>query len=155
MLGNQVEKHELNIKQHQHSIFADIHSFPGMDWGEIMSWYSIDGLIIWRIPIAKAKLQLEPLGADNDGGLKWYHNPQVPGFRWHWDPRESIGERIVWDPGIEGSIQDHSTWRAHRIVWDPGINVKMLLLWIEVVRLRTRNLWVGGFVIFPFLIQSK
>ena len=53
MLGNQVEKHELSIEQHQHSRFADIHSFPSMDWQEIMSWYSIDGLIIWRIPIAR------------------------------------------------------------------------------------------------------
>ena len=70
-----------------------------------MSWYSINGLIIWRIPIAKGKLELEPLGADNDGELKWYHNPQVPGFRWYWDPGESIeeriGQRIVWDPGIK------------------------------------------------------
>ena len=166
MLGNQVEKHELSIEQHQHSRFADIHPSPSMDWQEIMSWYSIDRLILWRILTAEGILQLGPFGADNDGG---YHNPQVPGFRWHWDPGESIGEmigqRIVWDPGksipgrigqrIEGSIQDHSTWRSHRIVWDPGINVQRLLLWIEADRLRTNNLWEGGFVIFPFLIQSN
>ena len=143
-----------------------------------MSWYSINGFIIWRIPIAKGKLQLGPFGAGSDRELKWYHNPQVPGFRWHWDLGESIGggngqrivqdpgksieggigQRIVWDPAIKGSIQDHSTWRVrtiHQVVWDPGINVQMFLLWIEVDRLRTSNLWAGGFVIFPFLIQSK
>ena len=75
------------------------------------------------------------------------------------DPGKSImgriSQRIAWDPGIEGSIQNHSTWRAHRIVWDPGINVQMLLLWIEVGCLRKSNLWAGGFVISPFLIPSK
>ena len=85
-----------------------------------MSWYYIDGLIIWRIPIAKGKLQLGPFGVGNDGELKWYHNPQVPGFRWHWDPGESIGEmlgqRIVWDLGT--SILRRS---GQKIVWDPGI----------------------------------
>ena len=131
MLGNQVEKHELSIEQHQHSRFSDIHPSPSMDWREIISWYSIDRLILWRILTAEGILQLGPFGAGS--GLKWYHNPQVPGFRWHWDPGESIGgriderfvldpgksiegrigQRIFWDPGIEGSIQDHSTWRAH------------------------------------------
>ena len=65
-------------------------------------------------------MQLEPFGEGSDGRLKWYHNPQVPGFRWHWDPGESIGgrigQRIVWDPGksIEGRI-------GQRIFWDLGI----------------------------------
>lgn len=71
-----------------------------------MSWYSIDRLILWRILTAEGILQLGPFGVGSDGGLKWYHNPQVLGFRWHWDPGESIGgrigQRIVWDPGIEG-----------------------------------------------------
>ena len=110
-----------------------------------MSQYSIDGLTIWRIPIAKGKLQLGPFGASNDGELKWYHNPQVPRFRWHWDLGESIGgrigqriildrgksiegrigQRIVWDPGIEGSIQDHSTWRDGKYIKLYGILVSM------------------------------
>ena len=84
------------------------------------------------------------------------------GQRIFWDPGKSIqgriGQRIVWDPGIKGSIRDHLAWRygtTHWLVWDPSINVQILLLWIEVDRLRTSNLWTGGFVIFPFLIQSK
>ena len=65
---------------------------------------------------------------------------------------------IFWDPSIGGSIQDHSTWRdgiIHQVAWDPGINAQMLLLWVEVDHLRTRNIWAGEFVIFPFLIWSK
>ena len=68
-----------------------------------MCWYFIDGLIPWRILSAKGILQLGPFSVGSDGGLRWYHNPQVPGFRRHWDLGESIGgrigKRIVWDPG--------------------------------------------------------
>jgi len=111
-----------------------------MDWREIMSWNSIDGILL-----AKSILQLGSFGMDSDGGLRWYHNPQVRRLRWPWDPGESIGDRIgrrivwdpnesikgrvgqriVWDPGIEGSIHFHVAWRygiAHWAVWDPGIN---------------------------------
>ena len=101
-----MEQHELSIRQHQHGRlipYASIHVlYPphGMDSREIMSWNSIDGLIPRRIPIAKGVLQLGPLGKGSDGVLIWYHNPQVPGLRWHWDPGESIegmtGRRIVW-----------------------------------------------------------
>ena len=96
-----------------------------------MNWYSIDGLIPRRTLKTKGILQLGSFGMGSDGGLRWYHNPQVPGLRWHWDPGESIGvtigrrivwdpdesiegrigQRIVWNPSIEGSIQDHVAWR--------------------------------------------
>ena len=49
-----------------------------------------------------------------------------------WDPDESIkvriGQRIVLDPSIEGSILDHLSWRygiTHWVVWDPGINASV------------------------------
>lgn len=133
-----------------------------MDWQEIMSWYSIDGMILRRALLAKGISQHGLLGTVSDGGMRRYHNPQVPGLRWHSDLGKSIegmiGRRIVWDPRIKGSIQDHIAWRhgiAHWFVGDPGINVRMLLLWIEVDCLRASNLRAGGFVIFPFLIWSN
>lgn len=103
-------------------------------------------------------IKLGPLGTGSDGGMRWYHNSQVPKIRQHWDLGESMKGKIILriflDPGIEGSIHDHLAWRhaiTHWFVWDPGINVHMILLWIEVDCLRERNIWEGGFVIFPFL----
>jgi len=75
LLGNQVEQHESSIEQHQHSRFAYIHPSTSMDWREIMSWHSIDSLILWRILISKGLMQLQPFGEGSDGRLKWYHNP--------------------------------------------------------------------------------
>lgn len=80
MLGDRVEQHELSIRQHQHGSLipcVGIHAlYPShdMDWREIMSWNSIDGILlsvgtIDGILLSKGILQLGPLSTSNDGGL--------------------------------------------------------------------------------------
>lgn len=111
----------MSFRKHQHSRLipcADIHALDPshrMDWREVMNWNPINGLISRRILLAKGILQLRPLGTYSDGALRWYHNPEVPRLRWHWNLGESIegriGWRIVWDPRIEGSIHNHLAWR--------------------------------------------
>ena len=168
MLGNRVEQLGLSIMKHQQSRLipcAYIHALDpshGMDWRDIMSWNPIDGMIPRKILLDKGILQPGPLGTDNDGALRWYHNPQVPGLRWHQDPSESIEgrneRRIFWNPCIEGSIHDHLAWKhgiTHWFVRDLYISIQMCLLWMDVDILRESNLGVGGFEIFPFLYILK
>ena len=113
MLGDRVEKHDFSIRQHQHSRSIPCIGINAldpshrMDWKEIMNWNSIDGMIPRRIPLAKSILQLGPLVIDSVGGLSWFHNLEVRGSRWHWDPDGFTGSRLSqrWtsDLGIKGS----------------------------------------------------
>lgn len=48
-----------------------------MHWQEIMSWYSINGMILRRIFLARDIAQHEPLSMGMNGGTRWYNNPQV------------------------------------------------------------------------------
>lgn len=107
---NWMDQHELGIKQHQHNRLVpctSIHVFNpshGMDWREITSWYFIDGMTFRRILLAWVIAKHELLGAENDGGPRWYHNTKVPRLRWHQDLSKSIdgriGRRCFWDPSI-------------------------------------------------------
>ena len=86
-----------------------------------MSWYPTEGTIYGAISLVRDRVQLEPKDMGNDG---WP--------RWHWVPSGSIGgrmgQRVVWDLGIEGSIHDWVV-RRHEVIqwliWDPGISVQM------------------------------
>ena len=86
-----------------------------------MSWYPTEGIICGVISLARDRVQLEPKDMGNDG---WP--------RWHWDLGGSIsgkmGQRVVWDPSIEGPIHDWVVRRQEVIqwfIWDPGIGARM------------------------------
>ena len=115
----------MSMVQHRHGgVVPCLDTFTqgpcqGVDWREVMSWYPTEGIICGVISLARDRVQLEPKDMGNDG---WP--------RWHWDPGGSIGgrmgQRVVWDLGIEGSIHDWVV-RMHEViqwfVWDLDIGV--------------------------------
>jgi len=99
--------------QHQHGEF-DLGLCQGLDWREVMSWYSNEG----ATAIAEVRAQLErwDRGADE---WPW----------WHWDLGGYVDGRssqsLVWDLGIERSILGWVAWRCgitQWFVWDPSID---------------------------------
>lgn len=71
-------------------------------------------MILKRMLLAKGILQVGPLGINNVGWPRWYHNPQVPRLQWRWDPGGSIDGKIVWDVAIKGFIHVHLVGK-HRV----------------------------------------
>ena len=91
-----------------------------------MSWYTIDGVAYTVIDLAQQEMWSSPLRASviargsAQSGSWDLGNDWPP---WHGDPGglfdDRYSERLVWDPGIEGSIssgltQVHSS--THRFV---------------------------------------
>ena len=105
-----------------------------LDWIEVMSRYAVGGATYavtsaaqqepesidacwWSSPlkalaIARDSAQPKPWDLGDDG--PW----------WRWDPRGLlVGERSVWDPGIERSLHVRGKQRSERFqwrIWDPG-----------------------------------
>jgi len=80
-----------------------------------MSWQPGDGATL----MVRVITQQEPWSIDT---CSW----------WYWDPgrlvEDKFGQRLVWDPDIEGSIHGGLTQRhtiTHWFVWYPGIGPQL------------------------------
>ena len=107
----------------------------GLDWREVMSWYTVGGESYTVIDIARQETWFSPLRASviargSAHSESWDLGDDWPS--WRGDPGglfvDAYSERSVWDPGIEGSIpggltQAHNSTR--RFVWDPGIGSQL------------------------------
>lgn len=80
--------------------------------------------------------------------------------RWHWDPRgwvdDRYSQRLVWDPGIEGSIHDGLTQRqsiTQWFIWDLGIGSQLCWATRMVHKFRLlkgKQSWGGSICNVPF-----